>query len=116
MLWSSVDTEELAPRSGALGRRHSWRSLLQPSSNLTASNYVDVPDDIFSVMIFPTTEKLLRIVELPILIGAISIAFIASAETLLCATAVDQMHRGPRTKYDRELSAQGVGNTQFAVS
>jgi MFS superfamily sulfate permease-like transporter len=28
----------------------------------------------------------------------------------LCATAVDQMHRGPRTKYDRELAAQGVGN------
>jgi MFS superfamily sulfate permease-like transporter len=29
---------------------------------------------------------------------------------LLCATAVDQMHSGPRTKYDRELAAQGVGN------
>ena len=78
---------------------------------LDSINYVDVPDDIFSVMIFPTTEKLLRIVELPILIGAVSIAFIASAETLLCATAVDQMHRGPRCKYDRELTAQGVGNS-----
>ncbi len=37
-------------------------------------------------------------------------AFVASAETLLCATAVDQMHNGPRTNYDRELAAQGVGN------
>lgn len=37
-------------------------------------------------------------------------ALIASAETLLCATAVDTMHAGPRTKYDRELAAQGVGN------
>ena len=53
----------------------------------------------------------MRIIEWPVLIGAISIAFIASAETLLCATAVDQMHSGPRTKYDRELTAQGVGNT-----
>ena len=52
----------------------------------------------------------MRIPEWPVLLGAISIAFIASAETLLCATAVDQMHSGPRTKYDRELSAQGVGN------
>jgi MFS superfamily sulfate permease-like transporter len=52
----------------------------------------------------------MRIVEPSILISAVSIAFIASAETLLCATAVDQMHRGPRTNYNRELAAQGVGN------
>ena len=37
-------------------------------------------------------------------------AVIASAETLLCATAVDRMHGGPRTQYDRELAAQGLGN------
>lgn len=74
-------------------------------------NYVDVPNNIWSVTIFPTTENLMRIAEPAILIGAISIAFIASAETLLCATAVDQMHKGPRTKYDKELTAQGVGNT-----
>lgn len=46
-----------------------------------------------------------------ILLGGVAIALIASAETLLCATAVDQMHQGPRTNYDRELFAQGVGNT-----
>ncbi|MEI9901375.1 MAG: SulP family inorganic anion transporter [Hyphomicrobium sp.] len=73
--------------------------------------YVNVPDNIWAQTIFPTPEKLMRITEWPVLIGAISIAFIASAETLLCATAVDQMHKGPRTKYDRELAAQGVGNT-----
>jgi MFS superfamily sulfate permease-like transporter len=73
--------------------------------------YVNVPDNIWSVTIYPTWDRLARIVEWPIIVGAISIAFIASAETLLCATAVDQMHRGPRTKYDRELAAQGIGNT-----
>ena len=46
---------------------------------------------------------------------AAAVAVIASAETLLCATAVDQMHRGPRTNYDRELLAQGVGNTVCGV-
>ena len=56
----------------------------------------------------------MRIVEPSILIGAISIAFIASAETLLCATAVDQMHRGSRTQYDKELVAQGSA-IPFAV-
>jgi MFS superfamily sulfate permease-like transporter len=45
------------------------------------------------------------------LIGqAFGVALIASAETLLCATAVDQLHSGPRTRYDKELIAQGVGN------
>lgn len=78
---------------------------------LTDIHYVEVPDNIWSVTVFPTADNLMRIFEAPILIGAISIAFIASAETLLCATAVDQMHSGPRTKYDKELSAQGVGNT-----
>jgi len=73
-------------------------------------HYIEVPSNIWSVTMFPTAERLMRIFEPPILIGVISIAFIASAETLLCATAVDQMHRGPRTQYDRELAAQGVGN------
>jgi MFS superfamily sulfate permease-like transporter len=78
---------------------------------LDAIKYVEVPDNIWSVTVFPTADRLMRILEPSILIGAVSIAFIASAETLLCATAVDQMHSGPRTKYDKELSAQGVGNT-----
>ena len=79
--------------------------------NLSEIKYVNVPDNIWSTAIYPTPEKLLRIFEYPVLIGAVAIAFIASAETLLCATAVDQMHSGPRTKYDKELSAQGIGNT-----
>ena len=76
----------------------------------TDLKYVTVPDNIWSEVILPTPEKLMRITEWPVLLGAISIAFIASAETLLCATAVDQMHRGPRTNYNRELAGQGVGN------
>jgi len=40
----------------------------------------------------------------------IAMALVASAETLLCATALDQRHSGPRTRYDRELFAQGFGN------
>jgi MFS superfamily sulfate permease-like transporter len=42
--------------------------------------------------------------------AALTIGLIASAETLLCAAAVDRMHTGPRTQYNRELAAQGVGN------
>jgi MFS superfamily sulfate permease-like transporter len=43
-------------------------------------------------------------------LAALALAFVASAESLLCATAVDRMHDGPRTNYDREMVAQGVGN------
>jgi MFS superfamily sulfate permease-like transporter len=43
--------------------------------------------------------------------AAFTFALIASAETLLCAVAVDTKHTGPRTKFDRELIAQGVGNS-----
>lgn len=74
--------------------------------------YVDVPAGLLSSALgnVPTLDKLMLITDPAILVGAISIAFIASAETLLCATAVDQMHSGPRTRYDKELSAQGIGN------
>lgn len=40
----------------------------------------------------------------------LALALIASAETLFSAAAVDRLHEGPRTDYDRELMAQGVGN------
>jgi MFS superfamily sulfate permease-like transporter len=72
--------------------------------------FVSVPDNIWSVIQFPTLESFKHVFETPILVAAFSVAFIASAETLLCASAVDQMHQGQRTKYDRELTAQGVGN------
>ena len=34
-----------------------------------------------------------------------------AAETLLCSTAVDHMQDGVRTRYNKELVAQGIGNT-----
>lgn len=42
--------------------------------------------------------------------AAFTVAIVGSAETLLTAAAIDQMHTGPRTRYDRELAAQGMGN------
>src|SRR5690606_36820180 len=43
-------------------------------------------------------------------ISALVIALVASAETLLCATAVDKMKQGHKTNHDKELTAQGIGN------
>ena len=40
----------------------------------------------------------------------LAFTLIASAESLFSAAAVDRLHDGPRTDYDRELMAQGAGN------
>jgi MFS superfamily sulfate permease-like transporter len=71
---------------------------------LTVSNRI--LDDVT----FPTMESLRMIITPSIMLTGAMIAVVASAETLLCATAVDQMQNGPRTKYDKELCAHGIGN------
>ncbi|MCK2244974.1 MULTISPECIES: SulP family inorganic anion transporter [unclassified Crossiella] len=43
--------------------------------------------------------------------SALVFALVSSAESLFSAAAVDRMHSGPRTRYNQELVAQGVGNT-----
>ncbi|MGA9873098.1 MAG: SulP family inorganic anion transporter [Rhodococcus sp. (in: high G+C Gram-positive bacteria)] len=42
--------------------------------------------------------------------GVLTIALIASVESLLSAVAIDKMHSGPRTNFDRELMGQGAAN------
>lgn len=45
-------------------------------------------------------------------IGAVlTLAFVASAESLLSAVATDKLHTGPRCNLNKELIAQGTGNT-----
>ncbi|GIW79519.1 MAG: hypothetical protein KatS3mg105_1326 [Gemmatales bacterium] len=72
--------------------------------------YVEVPDRLTDEIFLPHWAVLENAPWPAILGAALLIAAVASAETLLCANAVDQMHQGPRTKYDKELWAQGVGN------
>ena len=43
-------------------------------------------------------------------LGVITVALIASVESLLSAVSVDRMHNGPRTNFNRELIGQGAGN------
>ncbi len=71
---------------------------------------VDVPENLIESLTLPGPEWWELIRQPHIWLTAVVLAAVASAETLLCATAVDRMHSGPRTNYDRELFAQGVGN------
>ncbi len=43
-------------------------------------------------------------------VAVLTVAIIASVESLLCAVATDKLHSGVRSNLDKELSAQGAGN------
>ncbi|MFI5751270.1 SulP family inorganic anion transporter [Streptomyces sp. NPDC051644] len=51
-----------------------------------------------------------RLTEVGVIGTVLAFALIASAESLFSAAAVDRLHDGKRTHYDKELIAQGVGN------
>lgn len=72
--------------------------------------YVDVPGSLLAAIQIPTLEVLWKLATPEMILEAIGLAFVASAETQLSAVAVDKMHDGPRANYDRELVAQGFGN------
>lgn len=72
--------------------------------------YVEVPDNLWSEIHFPSLTVLQSAPFSVVFQAGIVLAIVASAETLLCATAVDQMQSHTRTQYDRELAAQGLGN------
>lgn len=71
---------------------------------------VEVPDNLADAISWLQPADLLAFADPGLLVAALAVAFIASAETLLSAAAVDRMHQGPRADFDRELTAQGVGN------
>jgi len=71
---------------------------------------VDVPSNLFSAIALPNWTGLADVFDPTLLLAAVTFAFIAGAETPLSAAAVDRMHSGARTHYDRELAAQGIGN------
>lgn len=73
-------------------------------------SFVVVPDNLLEGITLPTTALLSELHYKSVLFAAMEIAIVASAETMLCATAVDQMQTHSRTKYNQELAAQGVGN------
>ncbi|AUG81780.1 sulfate transporter [Kitasatospora sp. MMS16-BH015] len=45
-----------------------------------------------------------------LIVTIVAFTLVASAESLFSAAAVDRLHDGPRTDYDKELMAQGAGN------
>lgn len=59
----------------------------------------------------PGLEEFGLLSELGLVSTIFAFTLIASAESLFSAAAVDRLHVGPRTQFDKELMSQGVGNT-----
>ncbi len=77
--------------------------------------HVNIPDNLLASLGVPGMQSLAGLLQLKYWAEAAALAFIASAETLLSTSAVDKMtaatgRRELRSNYDRELTAQGVGN------
>ncbi|MFD3842494.1 SulP family inorganic anion transporter [Streptomyces sp. NPDC058642] len=56
-----------------------------------------------------------ELASIGVLATIVAFTLIASAESLFSAAAVDRLHDGPRTAYDKELVAQGAGNALCGV-
>ncbi|MFE4698175.1 SulP family inorganic anion transporter [Streptomyces sp. NPDC056738] len=70
---------------------------------------------LFDAVRTPSVDDLGRLSDVGVIGTVLAFALIASAESLFSAAAVDRLHRGPRTDYDRELIAQGAGNTVCGI-
>lgn len=72
---------------------------------------VSIPDSFENLIVWPSVDRMFQVFQPDILPLVLGLALIASAETLLCASALTKMRLDAKVDYDKELFAQGVGNT-----
>lgn len=79
-------------------------------------NHISISGNIFEGLALLNIHSFKFLLNPGIIIAAISIAFIASAETLLSSTAVDKMSCSKiKTNYNKEVLAQGFGNLAAGI-
>lgn len=74
-------------------------------------NRVQLPASVLTAFGIPDFSAIASANWLVILQQALTIALVGSAETLLTANAIDRMLPAHKSNYDKELIAQGFGNT-----
>lgn len=77
--------------------------------------FITISGNILDSVNLLSIEQLKNLLNYHFLLAAISIAFIASAETLLTSTALDKMSDLYKTDYNKEIFAQGIGNTLAGI-
>lgn len=79
-------------------------------------DYIEVPSNIFIFEHILSLESLKNVLNHSAIVSALTVAIIASTESLLTATAIDQLSlSGESTNYNKELRAQGIGNMLAGV-
>lgn len=74
-------------------------------------NYIQVSSNFWSDINFIKISEFSHILNFNVILNALVITFIASAETLLTSAAIDKMSDRSKTDYDKEIIAQGIGNS-----
>ena len=74
-------------------------------------NLVKIPSNLFGTMSEGFMWNSFAGFKLAYVWEGMIVAFIATTETLLCVTATDKMKVGHNSNYNKELLAQGIGNS-----
>ncbi len=77
--------------------------------------YLDISPSFFDALQVTSTSDVAMLKNFELIGLSFVFAFVASAATLLTASAIDQMQTRTKTNYDREMIAQGVGNLLTGV-
>lgn len=77
--------------------------------------FINISGSFFDAINLVTVSSIKHLISYDALVAAISIAFIASAETLLSATAVDKLKAKSKTDYNKEILSQGIGNSLAGI-
>ena len=73
-------------------------------------NFVKTPENLFVLPDLTDANFWNTLDYSGLLLASLGLAFIATTQALLTATATDKLHDGKKTDYNREVLAQGVGN------
>lgn len=74
-------------------------------------NYIELGKNFWENVNFISIPTFKYAFDFNILLSALIITFIASAETLLTSNAIDKMCERSKTDYNKEIIAQGIGNS-----
>ena len=73
--------------------------------------YIEIGSNFWSSATIINPSQFINIFSGGVLLNALIVTFIASAETLLTSAAIDKMSHNSKTDYDKEIIAQGLGNS-----